>query len=204
MNRGKENCCCEEPEKYEPEEKECKPQPKPRRKTETIINCGTVTGSAPLSCNPGLAVDGGPHEINPIVQASVALDTNNLDEATVKIEFSSLVSFKSCSEDYFLHLGFRLTKICGGFPIPLGTWTFEKSYSGLIGDAAMQAPPPPPFIGSVQETAAFCFSWCECEDCPGCCRYIVEIVDKQCYNIIYAAVSNISLTAMAVGEKKHY
>ena len=203
MNRGKENRCCEEPEKYEPEEMESKPHPKPCEITETILKCGTVTGSAPLTCNPGDG--GGPCGSQPVVQASVALDTNGLHEPTVKIDFSSLISFKTCDENYFLHLGFRLTKICGGFPIHLGTWTFEKSYNEFHGGCVMQDPllPPPP-SGSAQETESFCFSWCECEDCPGCCRYIVELIDQRCYNIIYAAVSNVSLTALVVGEKKSH
>ena len=206
MNRGKENCCCEEPEKYEPEEMESKLHPKPCEVTETILKCGTVTGSAPLTCNQGLAVDGGgPYGPQPVVQASVALDTNGLHEPTVKIDFSALISFKTSDENYFLHMGFRLTKICGGYPIHLGTWAFEKSYSEFNGGGVMQAPPPPPSpFQSAQETSSFCFSWCECEDCPGCCRYIVELIDQQCYNIVFAVVSNISLTALVVGEKKPY
>jgi len=37
-----------------------------------------------------------------------------------------------------------------------------------------------------------------------CCRYIVEIVDQQCYNIEFVNVSNISLAALAVGIKKSH
>ena len=202
MNRGKENCCCEMPMEHEPE---CKPHPKPGRPTETILNCGTAVGSAPLSCNLGIAVNGnGLYGSQPIVQAAVVLDTSKLIDPSIKIDFSSLISFKTCDENYFLHLGFRLSKICGGCPIPLGTWTFEKSYSEHGGMQNSVSAPPPPSRESAQETDPFCFSWCECEDCPGCCRYIVEIVDQQCYNLEYVVVSNISITAMAVGEKNHY
>lgn len=206
MNRGRENCCCEDPEKYEPEEMECKPHPKPCKKTETILNCGTVTGSAPLSCNPGVVLDGGgSYGFKPKVQASVVLDTSKLVEPTVKIDFSSLISFKTCDEDFFLHLEFKLIKICGCSTIPLGTWAFEASHSENYGGGVMQeSASPRPSRESIQETESFCFSWCECDDCPGCCRYIVELVDQQCYNIVFAAISNISLTALAVGENKPY
>ena len=135
----------------------------------------------------------------PTVLATVALDTSQLIDPTVKIDFSSLISFKTIGDDnYFLRLVFKLSKICGGSPIPLGTWAFEKSH--YEDDTVAQVD------GSefVQETDSFCFSWCGCEDCPDCCRYIVEIVDQQCYNIDFAAVSNISLSALAVGLKKVY
>lgn len=206
MNKCKENCCCEEQEKFEPEEMECMPHHKPRKKTETILNCGTVTGSAPLSCNPGMVLDGGgSYGFQPKVQASVVLDTDKLEDVTVKIDFSSLISFKTCDDDFFLHLEFKLIKICGGATIPLGTWTFEESQSKNYGGGVMQeSTPPKPSKESIQETESFCFSWCECDDCPGCCRYIVELVDQQCYNIVFVAISNISLTALAVGEKESY
>jgi hypothetical protein len=46
VNRGKENCCCEDPKRYEPEEMECNSHPRPGKETATILNCGTVVGSA--------------------------------------------------------------------------------------------------------------------------------------------------------------
>ncbi|NLV20948.1 MAG: DUF4489 domain-containing protein [Syntrophomonadaceae bacterium] len=198
MNRSKEKCCYEDAMIYEPE-MECKPHPRPHKETEVILNCGTVKGSGPVpfyvSC--------------PQVQASVVLDTEKLKNAAIKIDFSALISFKTTDEDFFLHLGFKLSKICGGASIHLGDWTFEKGHfpNYMVGNAlSAGAPqhPQPPDCDIFLETDAFCFSCCECEDCPGCCRYIVELVDQQCWNIDYAVVTNISLTAMAVGEKKYY
>jgi len=175
---------------------------KPQQPTETILSCGTATGSGPLSCNSivmvGVASNG--YGFQPNVQATVALDTSQLINPTVKIDYSSLISFKTCSDDnYFLRLVFKLSKICGGGCILLGTWTFEQisqDINGVVDQVSGGS--------SVQETDAFCFSWCECDDCPDCCRYIVEIVDQQCYNITFVNVSNISLSALAVGQKNSH
>jgi len=184
------------------EKEECKCKPHPNHETETILKCGTVTGSAPLSCNFTIADavgsnGGGWH---PTVLATVALDTSKLIDPTVKIDFSSLISFKTFGDDnYFLRLVFRLSKACDGSPIPLGTWTFERvHHENEMG---------PIQIGCdyVQETTSFSFSWCECDDCPNCCRYLIEIVDLQCYNIDFASVCSNSLSALAVGFKDpHY
>lgn len=202
MNKGKEKCCFEEEMGYEPEEMECKPYPKPREEKEVILNCGTVTGSGPLSCY----MNGGGYCPQSTVQASVVLDTEKIKEVSVKIDFSALISFKTSYDDFFLHLGFKLSKICGGASIPLGTWTFEKIHGPniMLGEAAAErAPQQPPYSDVFQETDSFSFSWCECDDCPGCCRYIVELVDQQCYNIASAVITNISMTALAVGEKRY-
>jgi hypothetical protein len=150
-------------------------------------------GSVPLCCYED-------YKFQPIVLATVALDTSYLMNPTVKIDFSSLISFKtSGDEEYFLRLMFRLSKVCDGSPIPLGAWIFEKNVEHE--DSGENSSNNDEFV---QETDAFCFSWCECEDCPDCCRYIVEIVDQQCDDINFAIVSNVSLTAIAVGLKKHH
>lgn len=188
MNRGRANCNCEE---QIPEKEEYRCQPHSYHQTETILRCGTSMGSVPLSCYED-------YRFQPIVLATVALDTSNLINPTVKIDFSSLISFKtSDDEEYFLRLAFKLSKICNGSPIPLGNWTFEKKVEHE--DNGRNSCNHDEFV---QETDAFCFSWCECEDCPDCCRYIVEIVDQQWNDIDFAIVSNISLTALAVGLKK--
>ncbi|MDD3363510.1 MAG: DUF4489 domain-containing protein [Syntrophomonas sp.] len=200
MNRGRVNCCDYEEEiETKPEKKEHKC--KPHHQTETILRCGTATGSGPLSCNgigiPSVGSNG--YGFQPIVQAAVVLNTSKLINPTVKIDFSSLISFKTCGDDnYFLHLAFKLSKVCGGGRIPLGTWTFEQSHHE---DNAVASTNGGEFV---QETDPFCFSWCECDDCPDCCRYIIEIVDQQCYNIEFVTVSNISLTALAVGLKNSH
>jgi hypothetical protein len=162
------------------------------------LRCGTSVGSAPLSCNGPIL--GGGSGWCPNVLATVALDTSHIIDPTVKIDFSSLISFKTCGDDnYFLRLVFKLSKICGGSPIPLGTWAFEQIHQENNGGGGVAQTYGGEFV---QETDSFCFSWCGCDDCPDCCRYIVEIVDQQCYNIEFVSVSNVSLTALAVGLKK--
>ncbi len=208
MNRGKEKCCYEEEVVYEPEEMECRPHPHPcpGKEQEVILNCGTVTGSAPLTCNPGVSTINGSgyNGGQSAVQASVVLDTSRLVNITAKIDFSTLISFRTTCENYFLHLSFKLSKICGGSCIPLGTWTFEKSYyENYPVNGGVQPEQIQPIYGSLTQTDSFSFIWCECEDCPGCCRYIVELVDQQCYNIEYAVLTNTFLTGMAAGERKY-
>jgi hypothetical protein len=121
----------------------------------------------------------------------------------VKIDFSSLISFKTCAYgggSYFLRLAFKLSKICdGGRPEPLGIWTFEKAE-----EVQREGSVPMPGNSSVQETDSFCFTWCQCEGCPGCCNYIVELVEQDCYNIEFATISNITITGIASGLKKVY
>ena len=186
---------CKEPYKPDPmpEKEEYKYYPHHKHQTETILKCGTSMGSVPLCCYED-------YKFQPIVLGTVALDTSNLIKPTVKIDFSSLISFKTSNdEEYFLRLVIRLSKVCEGHPIPLGTWTFEKKVEHE--DDGENSSNDDAFV---QETDAFCFSWCECDDCPDCCRYIVEIVDQQCDDIDFAIVSNISLTAMVVGMQKSH
>ena len=131
------------------------------------------------------------------VLATVPLDTSHLIDPTIKIDFSSLISYKTIGVDnYFLRLVFRLSKVCGGCPIPLGIWAFEK-----VRHIDVVTQPDGAYL---QQTESFCFSWCGCDDCPDCCRYIVDIIDLESSFIDYENVTNISLTAMAVGLKKVY
>lgn len=201
MNKGQVNC----DDDYKEEQlmsapKEMDNDWQPDKQMETILKCGTVVGSAPLSCNSSVWVpESNGYGAQPVVLATVVLDTTQLIKPTIKIDFSSLISFKTFSGDnYSLHLVFKLSKICSGSPISLGTWTFEQTaYDQQVRESQQIG------CGYVQETDSFCFSWCECdEECPDCCRYIVELVDQQCYNINFVAITNISLTAMAVGLKK--
>jgi len=190
------------PEKEEEYKYYPRPKPRPKHQTETILKCGNSMGSTPLCTYDGgisrNGLDGGCGS-TPAIVASVGLDTSELINPTIKIDFSSLISFKTCGDDnYLLRVVFKLSKVCGRSHVPLGTWTFEQIQHEENSVAQVDG------CEFVQETDAFCFSWCESDDCPDCCRYMVEIVDQQCYNIDFAVVSNISLTALAVGEKKVY
>ncbi len=180
----------------ETNEKKTKQHHEPPKQTVTILKCGTVTGSVPL--NFGLQPGGLQAESVAIgygfspVLAAVVLDTENLTNTTIKIDFSSLISFRTTSENFQLNLLFSLKKVCHSQKVELGTWTFEKSSN--VSDGA---------IGQyIHETDPFCFTWCECHDCPDCCRYIVEVSTGPGYNVDFAFISNIALAATAVGVPK--
>lgn len=165
---------------------------------ETILRCGNSVGSGPISCNNVLANGVASSGINSncgIVQATVALDTSDLIAPTIKLDFSSLVSFRTTDNDnYFLRLLFRLSRVCNGSHIPLGTWTFERQSSEQVQVDQIDS-------NFVQETDSFVFSFCTCESCPGCCTYVVELVSQECFNIAFSTITNISLSALAVGKK---
>jgi hypothetical protein len=162
----------------------------------TILKCGTSTGSGPLPVNRFMDED--VRRFRPIVQATVVLDTHDLIEPTVKIDFSSLITFKTSNDKFLLNIMFKLSKICHEEErIPLGTWTFEEAQGEKKWETQYKDDK------FVQETESFCFTWCEDDvERSERCRYIVEIIDLQSINIDFAIVSNVSLTAMAVGEKR--
>ncbi|MEN6460968.1 MAG: DUF4489 domain-containing protein [Syntrophomonas sp.] len=189
-----------------------KPYPESKHEMETIVKCGMGMSPGPLCRNTGILVGvansipgGGYKHENPVI-ACVVLDTRNIKDPTVKIDFSSLISFKTygCG-GYFLRLAFKLSKVCdGGNPVPLGIWTFEKAEENQY--PMVDSVTPEEAVNnnsSVQETDSFCFTWCQCEGCPGCCTYIVELVDQDCYNIEFATISNIFITGIANGFKKY-
>ncbi|HEX3011969.1 MAG TPA: DUF4489 domain-containing protein [Syntrophomonadaceae bacterium] len=164
------------------------------REMETILKCGHGTGSGPLPVNMHEE-----HVFHPIVLASVVLDKKRLIDPTVKIDFSSLISFSTSCEEFLLNIVFRLSKICHEEErIPLGTWTFKESQFEEH-DKSMKVKSDK----TIQETESFCFTFCEeDEDRDDHCRFIVEIIDVQADDIDFAIVSNVFLTALANGFKR--
>lgn len=177
--------------------------PPPRHEQKIALNCGTGTGAV-LPIVAGVLVSGaqvnGYYQTNPIVLGTVSLDTHWLNKPTVKVDFSSLISLRITSADfnildYFFRLTFRLSKACECGPqIPLGTWNYELS-NNL--QARISIPEGIEQTSTVSES--FGFTWCECQHCPGCCTYIVEVIDLQYYNIECASITNVGINAMAVG-----
>ncbi len=207
---GRQDCDTCARQEYYDDSYDCDYDPKPRKnkhddkkdhypkpkETETILRCGTSTGSGPISCG-GVLINGvASSSINSnnsgIVQATVALDTSGLVEPTVKLDFSSLISFRtSDNENFLLRLVFKLSRICKGSHVPLGTWTFERQSSVAVSQVN----------DFIQQSDSFSFSFCSCESCPDCCHYVVELVNQECFNITFATITNTSLTALAVGKK---
>ena len=138
----------------------CKPgHPTP---THSLFSCGRGSGVAipiPTITNP---------TFNPLPVASVTIDSTCLCNPSVKIDFDALINYQA-----LITLGatpvlgspftvtFQLSKTCGnGSKVALGTWDFAFGILAL----------------AVNITNSFSFSYCECNTCPGCCVYTVEIV----------------------------
>ncbi|MEW8956661.1 DUF4489 domain-containing protein [Clostridium sp.] len=156
-------CCNHDYPKYEYKccnQTYCKPgHPTP---THSIFACGQGSGVAipiPTVTNP---------TFNPLPVASVTIDNTCLCNPSVKIDFDALINYQA-----LLTLGatpvlgapftvtFQLSKTCNdGSKIALGTWDFAFGILAL----------------AVNITNSFSFSYCECNVCPGCCVYTVEIV----------------------------
>lgn len=179
---------------------------------ETIVKCGMGMSPGPLCRDNNVAaggansVPGGGYQRQCPVIASVVLDTRKLKNSTVKIDFSSLISFKTCAYiagGYNLRLVFKLNRICqGGHPVTLGTWTFEKAAEIPYQANGFTATETNGGF-RVQETESFGFTWCECGACPGCCTYQVQLVEQECYNIDFACINNIFITGTVSGCKKY-
>ncbi len=175
------------------------PKPQPRYESASILKCGTASGSAPIPTNfvgltgvNGASVIPNGNYCNSAVQSTLALDTSELIDATVKFDFSSLITYRTVDlANYFLRLVFKLKKVCEGASITLGSWVFERSQN-------FPGPPPIPTDAFQQVTEPFSYSWCSCADCGDCCTYVVE-VEQEAYNIGFVAITNISASALAVG-----
>lgn len=185
MSTYKMNCSC----------------PPPTQLNQTILACGSGTGVVLPDHSESRS-----QLFNPYVVASVAIDTSMLVHPTVKIDFSSLITYKEAdSYPSDLRLTFQLTKVSeNGARVGLGTWNFErfiKFYGGLcssLQDAGVNINN----IGSytdVQFVDSFGFTFCECQECPGCHTYVVEIINAETKNVDHPAVSNGAISALAVG-----
>ncbi|MGI6469796.1 MAG: DUF4489 domain-containing protein [Syntrophomonadaceae bacterium] len=175
-------------------------------KKDIVLACGSGSGAA-------LPINSGPVPIGflpaKVVVATVTLDTSKLDKPTVRIDFSSIVNFlaQPGSGGLSLSILFTLSRACEGSRVPLGTWTYQKSV--LFGNIVCAASEPS--AASTQSNGgygldvevdfreSFGFSWCECQDCPDCCTYIVEVVDVQAFGIQSVSITNVSISALAVG-----
>ncbi|MEN6327484.1 MAG: DUF4489 domain-containing protein [Syntrophomonas sp.] len=175
------------------------PHPEPHPTPVTILNCGTGSGiSLPVE-NNGLSGGGG-YGFVPQVVGTVNIDTSRLQDINKKIEFSSIINFRA--EGFFsFTVVFQLSAICnGGGKQPLGTWTFDRQV-GFDYEPSAQANGP--FELDFDFKDPFGFTWCECGECPECCRFIVEVVDVRSCGVECASITNVSISAMAVGLPNH-
>ena len=171
----------------------CPPHPQPHPSPVTILNCGTGAGvSLPILSN-----ESNNNNFVPQVVGTVNIDTSNLDHINKKIEFSSIVNFQTrdFEDDYFIVLVFQLSAVCnGGYKVPLGSWAYERNFCIENNNDDM--------IWTFKDP--FGFTWCECDECPECCRFIVEVVDFRYNSIASASVTNVGINALAVGTPKRW
>jgi len=160
----------------------------PRPKiNQTILACGQGSGLI----IPDHA-EANSQLFNPYTVASVSIDTSELKKANIKIDFSSVITFREDDGDD-LRLTFQLSKAYQfGQKIPLATFTFERDLE---------------FDEAVELTDSFCFTWCECDACPGCAYYTVELINVESDDVDFAAITSPAINVIAVGpldDDDHY
>lgn len=185
-----EHCKCDPCKCHHNECKSCIQHSIP---TQTILACGTGTGA-------NIPIPSATGTFSPITLASVSIDTSCLKDPTVKIDFSSIINYTA-----LITLGdlpvignpftvtFQLNKTCDdGSKIGLGNWYYSTAF----------------LSAAVNTTNSFSFTHCECNTCPGCCVYTVEIVQASggILNVVdlmeNAKVVSSSITALATSCSK--
>lgn len=171
------------------------------KRQEVVLSCGTGSG-IPLPIYNGIPLLNGTAPTCPLV-GNVSLDTTNLVKPTVKIDFSCVVNFISDIgfEGGYITIPFTLSKVCEGDCIPVGTWNYQRSINLSLLGQPPEPPPAEPVDGGVQFDfrESFGFTWCECQQCTGCSTYVVEVANVQAYNVQSGSITNVSISALAVG-----
>ncbi|HZK42763.1 MAG TPA: DUF4489 domain-containing protein [Syntrophomonadaceae bacterium] len=159
------------------------PCPHPRL-NQTILSCGTGSGLIIPEHS-----EGNSQLFNPYSIASVAIDASELKSANVKVDFSCIILFREDARDD-LRLTFQLSKnYVNGGKIALGSWNFERDFDD---------------DDQIETIDSFGFTWCECDTCPGCAYYTVELINIESEGVDSAAISNSSINALAVGPLAYY
>ncbi|GIM29512.1 hypothetical protein CPJCM30710_21780 [Clostridium polyendosporum] len=123
---------------------------------------------------------------NPICLGCLTIDTTCLCKPVVKFDFSSIISYKTEGDNDPVELTFTLKKSCnGGFPVCCGSWDYRARFDD----------------DEEELTTSFTFTHCECNSCPGCCVYTVEITraikededdDLSICNVVLSAIATSS------------
>ncbi len=188
-----ENLCC------------CPPDPPVLN--QTILVCGSGSGiTLPIYEDPCCQL------ANPHVIANLSIDTGALANPRVKLDFSTIINYKESGSLVVcgLRLIFQLSRVCAGTKIALGSWNFVRKIKPSWGVGPLNAemelkhgpgPGPGPGPGGifVETVDSFGFTFCDCQACPGCCSYLVEIIHAQTNGVDFASISNPILNAIAVG-----
>ncbi|MBM7871747.1 hypothetical protein JOC70_003257 [Clostridium pascui] len=114
----------------------------------------------------------------------ITIDTTCLKNPVVKFDFCSIIHYFTDGDTTVpVRLVFGLFKTCDeGQEVPCGTWDFTVALDS----------------SDEQITTSFNFCHCECNSCPGCCKYSVRLVEAV--NVIEGDkvdVCNVTLSAIA-------
>lgn len=161
--------------------------------TKVVLNCGNGSGvSIPV---------GGQISWQPCtVVGTVVLDTRGMKKPTVKIDFSSVVSFTANCFLFDIDLVFQLSRSCGnGEKIPLATWAYERELGFNSTNNFAEARQVMGYI-EIEFKDPIAFTWCDCHECPGCCTYVVELISTNAYDITCATITSVGINALAVSS----
>ena len=127
-----------------------------------IFNCCTGAGLSPVVIGTainGLFLD------TPVSLVCAALDTTCLCKPMVTVEFNCIVSNFFLAGIEGTSLTFQLKKSCdNGQEVVCGTWTMTRPF--VFGTAT-------------SNSEDFGFAFCDCNPCPGCCTYFVELISAE-------------------------
>ncbi|MCG8500744.1 MAG: DUF4489 domain-containing protein [Firmicutes bacterium] len=120
---------------------------------DVLFNCCTGTGIPNTSVCPS----------TPRSLVCATIDTTRLCKPLVEVNFSAVIDAAVPAGD-LLTLTFQVKKSCdNGQEIDCGSWTFTRLTAGLIG------------TDQVNTSDSFRFTFCDCNPCPACCTYSVEL-----------------------------
>jgi len=138
----------------------------------------TITGS-------GASSGGTVYSFAPKSLGCLTIDTTCLKNPVVKFDFCSTIDYrvnKDTDPTARVKLVFGLFKTCDdGAEVPCGNWTY-------IADLAK--------FEKIRTTFNFCH--CECNGCPGCCRYTVKLIEARNEDdYVQVEVCDVTLSAIA-------
>lgn len=163
-------------------------------------NCSSNSGTV-FSCGQSSETVTIPVTITtPIPVSTVSINTSNLCSPSVKIDFSSTINFSATLVGAILTLlspfviVFQLSKISNfGSKIGLRSWSYTYT--------------PPALSLIINSSAPFNFTYVECDTCPGCYTYSLDIISVTPLALSVgsittqsASISNSTLCATAISR----
>lgn len=134
--------------------------------------------------------------------AAIELDLEGFKHPVVKLDFSSIVSFRDIDLGFLAGINaanasftiklFRLSDCCQ--KICIGTWEFKRYYNDIaISETGL-------FLAATSDS--FCFTKCDKPKCEECVTYLLEIHDTTFdENLVTKLIlKNINFNAIAVDK----